>query len=100
MARRITCWQVLWTEPARNDLREIFYFIRAGNPAAARSLVREIQSTVGRLARFPLSGREVPELPETGFREVIIGNYRAIYRVVDNRVESLAVVHGRRKIDL
>lgn len=100
MARRITRWQVLWTEPARNDLREIFYFIRPDNPTAARSLVRDIQDKVGRLARFPLSGREVPELRETDFREVIIGNYRAIYRVVGSTVEILTVAHGRRKIGL
>jgi plasmid stabilization system protein ParE len=40
----------------------------------------------------------VPELPDTGFREVIVGNYRVIYRVVGNTVEILTVMHGRRKV--
>ena len=98
MAQRVKRWRLLWTEPARDDLREIFRFILQDNPVAARNVIREIRQKVERLTQFPLSGRDVPELPDTAFREVIIGNYRVIYRVVRNTVEILTVVHGRRKV--
>jgi len=98
MAQRVKRWRLLWTEPARDDLREIFRFIRQDNPVAARNVIRELRQKVERLTQFPLSGRDVPELPDTGFREVIVGNYRVIYRVVSNTVEILTVVHGRRKV--
>lgn len=98
MAQRIKRWRISWTEPARDDLHGIFQFIRRDNPTAARSVIRDIQERVGRLTRFPLSGREVPELTGSGLREVIAGNYRAIYRLVDGTVEILAIVHSRRKI--
>jgi addiction module RelE/StbE family toxin len=98
MAQRVKRWRLLWTEPARDDLREIFRFIRQDNPVAARNLIRELRQKVERLARFPLSGRDVPELPDAGLREVIVGNYRVVYRVVSNTVEILTVVHGRRKV--
>ncbi len=98
MARRIRRWRVRWTEPARDDLREAFRFIRRDNPVAAQSVIREIQKKVGRLAQFPLSGREVPELTGTGLREVITGNYRVIYRLVGQTVEILTVIHSRRKV--
>jgi len=98
MAQRVKRWRLLWTEPARDDLREIFRFIRQDNPVTARNVIREIRQKVERLTQFPLSGRDVPELPDTGFREVIVGNYRVIYRVVSNTVEILTVVHGRRKV--
>lgn len=99
MARRIRRWRVLWTEPARDDLREVFQFIRHDNPTAAQRVIREIQEKVGRLARFPLSGREVPELAGEGLREVIVGNYRVIYRLVGHTVEILTVIHSRQKIE-
>ncbi|MBI3796097.1 MAG: type II toxin-antitoxin system RelE/ParE family toxin [Deltaproteobacteria bacterium] len=98
MAQRVKRWRLLWTEPARDALREILRFIRQDNPVAARNVSREIRQKVERLTQFPLSGRDVPELPDTGFRAVIIGNYRVIYRVVSNTVEILTVVHGRRKV--
>ncbi len=98
MARRIRRWRVLWTEPARDDLREVFRFIRHDNPAAAQKVIQEIREKVGRLAQFPLSGCEVPELTGASLREVIAGSYRVIYRLVGNTVEILTVIHSRRKI--
>ena len=98
MAQRVKRWRLLWTELARDDLREILRFIRQDNPVAARNVIREIREKVERLAQFPLSGRAVPELSDTSFREVIVENYRVIYRLVGNTVEILTVVHGRRKV--
>jgi len=98
MAQRVKRWRLLWTEPARDDLREIFQFIRQDNPVGARNVIQEIREKVERLAQFPLSGRDVPELPDPSLREVIVGNYRVIYRLVGNMVEILTVVHGRRKV--
>jgi len=45
-----------------------------------------------------VSLREVPELIDAGLREVIVGNYRVIYRLVGNTVEILTVIHSRRKV--
>ena len=61
-------------------------------------MLQEIREKVERLIQFPLSGPDVPELPDTGFREVIVGNYRVIYRLVGNTIEILTVVHDRRKV--
>ncbi|MGH7961232.1 MAG: type II toxin-antitoxin system RelE/ParE family toxin [Candidatus Binatia bacterium] len=98
MAQRIKRWRVLWTEPARDDLRAVFQFIRRDNPSAAQRVIREVQKKTGRLAQFPLSGRVVPEVVEEGLREVIVGNYRVIYRLSGRTVEILTVVHSQRKI--
>jgi len=98
MAQRVKRWRLLWTEPARDDLREILRFIGQDNPVAARNVIREIREKVERLTQFPLSGRAVPELSDADFREVIVENYRVIYRLVGNTVEILTVVHGRRNV--
>ncbi len=52
-----------------------------------------------RLTNFPLSGRVVPEVGKKSIREIILGNYRIIYRVLPDEVEILTVHHGARQID-
>lgn len=47
-----------------------------------------------RLALFPESGRILPEFPDLSYREVIVGNYRVVYRQDGATVWILAVVHG------
>jgi toxin ParE1/3/4 len=50
-------------------------------------------------SRFPLSVRTVPELNNPDFREIIVGNYRLIYRIRSGDVQILTVHHAARPID-
>jgi plasmid stabilization system protein ParE len=50
------------------------------------------------LARFPLSGRVVPELHLSDYREVIVREYRIIYRLTAEDVLIVTVVHGKRDL--
>jgi len=46
------------------------------------------------------TGRIVPEIENESIRELILGFYRIIYRVVDeNRVDILTIHHSRRSIE-
>ena len=47
-----------------------------------------------RLIDFPQSGRIVPEIGDRSIREIILGNYRIIYRLRSEAVEILTVHHG------
>lgn len=89
--------RVVWTEKARQDLREIVRYLRRYSPEAAERISQQIVEVTHRLEDFPLSGRVVPELAETGFREVIVGDYWVIYEAMeDDTVEILSIMHGRR----
>lgn len=88
--------RVVWTQPARDDLREIRAYIAADSDRYARLVARKIVDAVGRLRSHPLSGRVVPELGRPSIREVIDGSYRIVYRVTADTVEVLAIVHGAR----
>jgi addiction module RelE/StbE family toxin len=90
--------RVHWSPRAVEDLREISDYVSADSPQAARRLVRQLRQATQRLSRFPLSGRIVPEFPETDRREVISGNYRIIYGPTKDGVEILVVVHGMRDL--
>lgn len=47
-----------------------------------------------RLARFPQSGRVLPEFPDLPYREVIISPYRFFYGAAGTTVWAVAVWHG------
>ncbi|MBE0471639.1 MAG: type II toxin-antitoxin system RelE/ParE family toxin [Methyloprofundus sp.] len=46
--------KIVWTESTRQDLQEIFEYIAAENPRAARTLFAEIKARVGVLIDQPL----------------------------------------------
>jgi len=48
------------------------------------------------LARFPRSGRKVPEFDDENIRELLAYSYRIIYRVQEDEVLISAVIHGKR----
>jgi plasmid stabilization system protein ParE len=83
-----------WTLRAKNDLLSIGRFIARDHPAAARAFVAKLQVRARRAAKFPRSGRIVPELRREDVREVIEGNYRIVYRVTKVSVEVLTVFEG------
>jgi toxin ParE1/3/4 len=89
--------RVVWTRPARNDLREIRTYIAQDSPRYARVVVARLVAAVRRLREYPLSGRVVPELARPTIREVIAGAYRIVYRVTPGAIQILAVVHGARR---
>ena len=89
---------VAWTSRAVDDLREIHDFVARDSERAAEALVERIVRATERLGPFPESGRTVPELPRLAYREVIVGNYRVVYRIDARAVWIVSVIHGRRSI--
>ena len=89
---------IIWTVGARNDLQQIIEYIRQDSTAFATAMAERIVSGVERLRRHPKLGRIVPEYEDETIRELIIGNYRVIYRVRRQRVGILAIIHGSRDL--
>ena len=92
--------EVTWSALALEDLRQIHQFISKDSKQYAAILVRSVRSAAERLEKFPESGRLVPELPGSRYREVIVSPYRIIYRYAEDkeRVWVLAVIHGSRLV--
>ncbi len=87
---------VIWALPAENDLKEIADYIAEDRPAAAyRTLVR-IKAAADSLTHNPEIGREGRV---KGTRELILHDlpYILPYRVTDNSIQILAVMHAARK---
>jgi addiction module RelE/StbE family toxin len=91
-------FKIVWTLRSREDLRDIATFIAKDNPPAALKLGELIFARVDTLERFPELGRVVPERNQPNLREMVVKNYRVIYRVrhKDKLLEILRVWHGAR----
>ena len=87
-----------WAPMARQDLRDLVAYIAEDNPRAARRFARSVFRALERLARFPQSGRVVPEFDDPAVREVMRKPFRIVYRVraCEERVEIARVWHAAR----
>jgi len=91
--------EVRWTLQAYQDLDSIAEFIAKDSPQYARLFVVDILQAADRIAEFPKSGRTVPELGDPAVREIIMGNYRVVYRLKADAAEILTIYHGARLLD-
>ncbi len=88
--------RVIWTEQAAERLRQIETFVARDDPEAAERLIDRLINRGDALTDHPDRGRRLPELPESGLRELLIGNYRIVYRRTPKTVEVLTVFDGHR----
>lgn len=90
--------EIIWTEPALQQLDSIAEYIALDNPAAARDLVKEVFDKTERLESFPNSGRIPPELPDSVYRELVVPPCRIFYREDEPRVLVLYVMREERQL--
>ncbi len=51
------------------------------------------------LGLFPYRGRVIPEIAIETIRELLLGDYRAWYRITVEQIEILGVFHGGVSMD-
>ena len=90
--------KIRWTVGARRDLNEIVNYIGEDSPAYAINFAERIILAVDRLETFPKLGRIVPEYQDTNIRELIVGNYRVVYRIQGNHIGIAAIAHASRDL--
>ena len=88
--------QVIWAEPALNDLDAIADYIALDNPEAARRLVQKIFEHVGKLENHPKLGSQPPELKGWRYRQIVEPPCRIFYREDSGRVLILHVMRSER----
>ncbi len=90
--------RIIWTEPALQDLSAIAEYIALDKVSAARKLVERVFQRVQKLTKFPASGRRLPELKRSQYREVVVGPCRVFYRVEGSKVLILHIMRGEQKL--
>lgn len=89
--------EIIWTQPALQELDAIADYIALDNPQAARRLVRQVFEKARQLEIFPRSGRTPPELPDTTYRELLVAPCRIFYRMENGNV---LIIHIQRQEQL
>jgi toxin ParE1/3/4 len=92
--------ELIWTEPALQDLDIIADYIALDKPDAARKLVARVFEKVESLKRFPRLGSSPPELPGMPYRQLVIPPCRIFYRIEEKRVLILHVMRGEQLLKL
>jgi toxin ParE1/3/4 len=79
-------------------VESIAAYISSDYPAYAKIDVKKIVRLTRQLARFPQSGREVPEFQDPSLRELLAYSYRIIYKVETEEIIIASVIHGKRDL--
>src|SRR5690349_21514783 len=95
-ASRSSPMEIIWRRVALNDLERIRHYIAQENPAAGARIRAMIRTAVEQLADYPNLGRSGRV---EGTREFVIAGtpYIVVYRVLNNRLRILSVIHGARR---
>lgn len=83
---------------AESDVEAIGDYIAEQNPTAAVRLIEALVSRWDLLTLHPFSGAPRDDIAP-GIRHLIVGEYLTLYRVGDDAIEIIRVLHGRRNID-
>jgi toxin ParE1/3/4 len=89
---------VVWSDPAKADLRQIFEYIAHDSRHYAMKVTQEIVDKTGVLNDLPRIGRAVPEVGDDNVRELALYTYRIIYEITEPDIYVLAVAHKRREL--
>ena len=91
-------YEVIIAPRAIKDLEDIVLYVSPDRPEAAKRLAMALVGRTKILARFPNSGKVVPEFNHPAIRELILNPNRIVYRVnVGQSVVGVARFwHGAR----
>ena len=92
--------QIIWTEPALQELDEIADYISLDNPNAAKNLVRSVFKCVVQLSEHPKSGKPVEDLEESTYRRLLVSPCQIFYREENNRIYIIHIIRDEQLLHL
>lgn len=90
--------KVHWTNNAIAHLVDIYEYIACNSPFYAKRTIDIITRRSEQLVSFPMSGHSVPEYETEDIREIIENPYRMIYRLKQDQIDVLAVLHCAQRL--
>ncbi len=92
--------EVIWTESATEEIVSIAEYLEQYSEYYASIVVKKLYEKVGVLRQFPKLGRVIPEMHEENYRELIEGNFRVMYEILDDEIILIQrVLHSSRYFD-
>ena len=89
--------EVVWTDPAWEDLTAAVEYIARDSEAYAAAFVQEMKDAATSLFEMAERGQVVPEFGDSSIRELLVRPYRLVYHLKARQVTILAIIHGARR---
>jgi addiction module RelE/StbE family toxin len=92
-------YAVIWSEMAKNQLKEIFKYIKKDSEQAAK----EVKSKILASTKLLETGKEIYKSDELKtnnngtYRAYVIFSYRIVYKINENSIHILRVRHTSRE---
>ena len=90
--------EIIWTNPALDDLNDIAEYIALSNLQSAKTLVSKIFEKVERLELFPESGKKPIELSNLNYLELVVNPCCIFYKKDNDKVYILHVMRQERDL--
>ena len=90
--------ELRWSLLAADDLENICSYIAMDSLGYSKVVAQEIVGSVDSIPAFPYSGRVVPKYNFVMIREKMIMNYRIIYRIHEEYIEVVRILHQSRQL--
>ncbi len=89
-----------WSDQAKDDLKDIYDYIALSSKRYARDTVDKIILSTKILETNPFLGKMADNFQNPNFREIIRGNYKIYYKVLESKNISIAsIIHGKRDVE-
>lgn len=72
---------VIWSDPAKVDLRSIHDFIAHDSAHYAKQVTQDMVAKTDALNELPRIGKVIPELGDDNLRELSLYSYRILYEI-------------------
>jgi len=89
--------KINWTKLSFIDIESIRDFIAQDSQKYAIITIQKFYQKAQTLSAFPRKGRKVPEFDNPNIRELIIGNYRLIYRIINEELIHILRIQSSYK---
>jgi toxin ParE1/3/4 len=90
--------KIIWTETAIQDIQDIAEYIAKDSVRYAEITALELFEAVDILEKHPKAGVKVPEFNEEAIRQLIRGNYRIVYIIIDDYRIDILTVHNTARL--
>ena len=89
--------EINWTKQAVEDINNIAEFIAKDSEHYARIQVQRFFAAAQVLEKQPKSGKMVQEKQDPIIREIHLGSYRIIYKIIsEKKIDIITVHHSKR----
>ncbi|CAN7529608.1 type II toxin-antitoxin system RelE/ParE family toxin [Rhizobium sp. LjRoot254] len=93
----MTPLRIARSSAAEEDLVNIWLYVGEHDPRAADTLLDDLDRRPDILSDFPYAGVARDDIAP-GIRQLVEGNYLILYKVADDHIEIVRILHARQRI--